>query len=147
MIKINRPRIYSKYEINSIVFYGTMLLLMPIVLVFTYVFDAFTNNYDVRIYLLILVGITVLFTIIGTIFLLIKRDKLKRMVKATYVQEFYYLVIISIFGILGLVVLYKYLGGSPEYIASILVLSILLFAYVLLNLGRKYFNLNYGRKK
>ncbi|MDY0010982.1 MAG: hypothetical protein RBR96_04535 [Candidatus Izemoplasmatales bacterium] len=147
MIKINRPRIYSKYEINSIVFYGTMLLLMPIVLVFTYVFDAFTNNYDVRIYLLILVGITVLFTIIGTIFLLIKRDKLKRMVKATYVQEFYYLVIISIFGILGLVVLYKYLGGSPEYIASILVLSLLLFAYVLLNLGRKYFNLNYGRKK
>lgn len=147
MIKINRPRIYSKYEINSIVFYGTMLLLMPIVLVFTYVFDTFTNNYDVRIYLLILVGITVLFTIIGTIFLLIKRDKLKRMVKATYVQEFYYLVIISIFGILGLVVLYKYLGGSPEYIASILVLSILLFAYVLLNLGRKYFNLNYGRKK
>lgn len=147
MIKINRPRIYSKYEINSIVFYGTMLLLMPIVLVFTYVFDAFTNNYEVRIYLLILVGITVLFTIIGTIFLLIKRDKLKRMVKATYVQEFYYLVIISIFGILGLVVLYKYLGGSPEYIASILVLSLLLFAYVLLNLGRKYFNLNYGRKK
>lgn len=147
MIKINRPRIYSKYEINSIVFYGTMLLLMPIVLVFTYVFDTFTNNYDVRIYLLILVGITVLFTIIGTIFLLIKRDKLKRMVKATYVQEFYYLVIISIFGILGLVVLYKYLGGSPEYIASILVLSLLLFAYVLLNLGRKYFNLNYGRKK
>jgi hypothetical protein len=49
MIKINRPRIYSKYEINSIVFYGTMLLLMPIVLVFTYVFDSFTNNYDVRI--------------------------------------------------------------------------------------------------
>ncbi len=96
---------------------------------------------------MILVGITVLFTIIGTIFLLIKRDKLKRMVKATYVQEFYYLVIISIFGILGLVVLYKYLGGSPEYIASILVLSLLLFAYVLLNLGRKYFNLNYGRKK
>ncbi len=147
MIKINRPRIYSKYEINSIVFYWTMLLLIPIVLVFTYVFDTFTNNYDVRIYLLILVGIAVLFTIIGTIFLLIKKDKLKRMVKATYVQEFYYLVIISIFGILGLVVLYKYLGGRPEYIASILVLSLLLFAYVLLNLGRKYFNLNYGRKK
>ncbi|MDD3711918.1 MAG: hypothetical protein PHZ28_00295 [Candidatus Izemoplasmatales bacterium] len=147
MIKINRPRIYSKYEINSIVFYWTMLLLMPIVLVFTYVFDTFTNNSDVRVYLLILVGVTVLITIIGTIFLLIKRDKLKRMVKATYVQEFYYLVIISIFGILGLVVLYKYLGGRPEYIASILVLSLLLFAYVLLNLGRKYFNLNYGRKK
>ncbi|HQN74537.1 MAG TPA: hypothetical protein PK160_00690 [Bacillota bacterium] len=147
MIKINRPRIYSKYEINSIVFYWTMLLLLPIVLVFTYVFDTFTNNYDVRFYLLILVSIAVLFTIIGTIFLLIKKDKLKRMVKANYVQEFYYLVIISIFGILGLVVLYKYLGGRPEYIAIILVLSLLLFAYVLLKLGRKYFNLDYGRKK
>ena len=147
MIKINRPRIYSKYEINSIVFYWTMLLLLPIVLVFTYVFDTFTDNYDVRFYLLILVSIAVLFTIIGTIFLLIKKDKLKRMVKANYVQEFYYLVIISIFGILGLVVLYKYLGGRPEYIAIILVLSLLLFAYVLLKLGRKYFNLDYGRKK
>jgi len=124
-----------------------MLLLLPIVLVFTYVFDTFTNNYDVRFYLLILVSIAVLFTIIGTIFLLIKKDKLKRMVKANYVQEFYYLVIISIFGILGLVVLYKYLGGRPEYIAIILVLSLLLFAYVLLKLGRKYFNLDYGRKK
>ncbi|MDD4000601.1 MAG: hypothetical protein PHX62_06890, partial [Bacilli bacterium] len=39
MIKKNRPRIYSKFEINLILFYTTMVFLTPLVLVFTYLFD------------------------------------------------------------------------------------------------------------
>ncbi|MGD9761320.1 MAG: hypothetical protein AB7U52_02655 [Candidatus Izemoplasmatales bacterium] len=146
MIKTVRPRIYSKFEINTIVFYGTILLFTPLVLVFTYVFGI-EQVFDIKIYILILVIVSGIIGIVGTIILFIKRDHLKRQVKATYISEFYYLVTISIFGILGFIVLYNYLGGSPQYIANIFILLLVVFVYILLTLGRKFFNLNYSRKK
>lgn len=146
MIKSNRPRIYSKFEINSILFYATMILFIPLVLVFTYVFNI-EYSVDVKIFLLFLLGTTILFSIIGVTIILLKRDKMKRHVKATYISEFYYLVTISTFGILGTIVLYNYLGGLEAYIPNIFVMLLALFVYILLRLGRKYFNLKYTKKK
>ncbi|MFA7076267.1 MAG: hypothetical protein WC152_06315 [Candidatus Izemoplasmatales bacterium] len=146
MIKSSRPKIYSKYEINSIVFYGTMFLFIPLVLVFTYVFDV-EYKFDMNIFYLILGITTATMTFIGTIILFIKRDYLKRQVRANYMSEFYYLVIISIFGILGFIVLYNYLGGSPKYLGNTFIMLLVVFIYILLSLGRKYFNVNYRRKK
>ncbi|MDD3129145.1 MAG: hypothetical protein PHW21_02135 [Candidatus Izemoplasmatales bacterium] len=145
MIKSNRPRIYSKYEINCIVFLYTMVLFVPLILVFTYVFNI-EYTFDLNILLLALLAIDVFITLIGVIFLRIKRDTLKRNVKINYQNEFYYLVIISVFGLLGFIVLYQYFFGITEYIPSIFVLLLVIFVYTLIKLGQKYFNLRYQRK-
>ena len=58
MIKSNRPKIYSKYEINYIVFLYTMVLFVPLTLVFTYVFNI-EYTFDLNILLLALLAIDV----------------------------------------------------------------------------------------
>jgi cytochrome bd-type quinol oxidase subunit 2 len=90
---------------------------------------------------------TLALTIIGSVWLLIKKDQLQRHVKATYMVEFYYLVAITVFGLLGIVVLFDYLGGNRQYIANILILLVAVFVYILLRLGRKFFNFDYRKKK
>ncbi|MDT8336489.1 MAG: hypothetical protein RQ856_01525 [Candidatus Izemoplasmatales bacterium] len=146
MIKKERPKIYTKFEIDAVTFYGTMILFIPLILVFTYVFDIETII-DTNLFLIILLIITAVITIIGTIILLIKKDSLKRQVEANYIYEFYYLVTIVVFGILGFVVLFDYLGGNRTYIANILILLVVIFVYILLKLGSKFFNFDYRKKK
>jgi hypothetical protein len=146
MIKKDRPRIYSKYEINSMLFYGTVILFTPLILVFTYVFNI-EKVIDPIIFLLIVLGVNLLIGILGTLFLFLKKDSLKRMVKSNYIYEFYFLVIISVFGILGMVVLFDYLGGNRQYIANILILVVVIFVYILLQLGRKFFKFDFKKRK
>jgi hypothetical protein len=146
MIKKERPKIYTKFEIDSVTFYATMILFIPLVLVFTYVFDIETII-DTNLFLIILSIITAVITIIGTTILLIKKDSLKRQVKTNYIYEFYYLVAIVVFGILGFVVLFDYLGGDRTYIANILILLVVIFVYILLKFGSKFFNFDYRKKK
>jgi hypothetical protein len=146
MIKKDRPRIYSKYEINSILFYGIVILFTPLILVFTYVFNI-EKVIDPIIFLLIVLGVNLLIGILGTLFLFLKKDSLKRMVKSNYIYEFYFLVIISVFGILGMVVLFDYLGGNRQYIANILILVVVIFVYILLQLGRKFFKFDFKKRK
>ena len=146
MIKNIRPRIYSKYEIRVILFYGTIILLIPLILVFTYVFNV-DQDLNLNLYFFVLGSINIVALIAGTLILFLNRDKYKRQVKATYSSEFYYLLITSIFGILGIIVLYNYLNGPIKYIGNLFVILIVIFAYLLLHLGRKYFNFNYRRKK
>jgi hypothetical protein len=146
MIKKDRPRIYSKYEINSILFYGTVILFTPLILVFTYVFNI-EKVIDPIIFLLIVLGVNLLIGILGTLLLFLKKDSLKRMVKSNYIYEFYFLVIISVFGILGMVVLFDYLGGNRQYIANILILVVVIFVYILLQLGRKFFKFDFKKRK
>ena len=146
MIKKNRPKIYSKYEINIVLFAATMLLFVPLILVFTYVFDI---NEVVRIslFLIILAASNLFFLITGGLFIYLNRDKLKRKVKANYLYEFYYLVAISVFGVLGFVVLFDYLGGNPQYVANFLIGLVVVFFYALIRVGRKFFRFDYRKKK
>ena len=146
MIKKDRPRIYSKYEINSILFYGIVILFTPLILVFTYVFNI-EKVIDPIIFLLIVLGANLVVALLGLLILFPKKDSLKRMVKPNYVFEFYFLVIISVFGILGMVVLFDYLGGNRQYIANILILIVVVFVYVLLQLGRKFFKFDFKKRK
>jgi nitrate reductase gamma subunit len=115
-------------------------------LVFTYVFNV-DQDLNLNLYFLVLGSINIVALIAGTLILFLNRDKYKRQVKATYSSEFYYLLITSIFGILGIIVLYNYLNGPIKYIGNLFVILIVIFAYLLLHLGRKYFNFNYRRKK
>lgn len=138
--------IYSTFEINSILFYGTMIMFIPIILVFTSIFDLDTIV-DINQFIFVCVLVNFGFMALGTLVLVLQKDHLKRIVKPTYQKEFIYLVILSIFGVLGFVVFYDYMGGNRDYIANVLVLVFALLVYFLIFLGRKFFKFDYMKKK
>ncbi|MFO7968622.1 MAG: hypothetical protein ACQERX_04890 [Bacillota bacterium] len=146
MIKKQKEKIYSNYEISSILFYWTMICFLPLILVFLYLFDI-DKVVDIRLFMLILLGVNFFFTILGTIILILKKDKLKRKIKAHYRYEFLYLLFISGFAILGSVVIFDYLDGNRAYIANILVIITAITLYLLSVLGKKYFKFDYMRRK
>jgi len=138
--------IYSTFEINSILFYGTMMMFIPIILVFTSIIDLDTIV-DINRFILICVFVNFGLMVVGTAVLIIEKDHMKRIVKPTYQKEFIYLVILSIFGVLGFVVFYDYMGGNRDYIANILVFIFAIMVYFLIFLGRKFFKFDYMKKK
>jgi hypothetical protein len=123
-----------------------MLLFTPLLLVFTYIFNI-ERVIDPFLFLYIVLAANVLITAVGILILNLNKDSLKRKVKPNYTYEFYFLTIISVFGILGIVVLFDYLGGNRQYIANILILIVVLFVYVLLQLGRRFFNFDFKKRK
>ncbi|MBU1145486.1 MAG: hypothetical protein KJ971_06505 [Firmicutes bacterium] len=146
MIVNKKAKIYSLYEISAILFYATMMMVMPIILVITYIFELDqTLNINTFIFWLIIFVFSL--TLIGTIVLILKKDYLKRQVKPGYRSEYYYLVVISTFGLLGFIVFYDYLGGNRDYIANILVVLFAIIVFILIVLGRKFFNFDYMKKK
>jgi hypothetical protein len=142
----NKAKIYSQFEINVITFYASMIMLLPGILVITYVFGldrAFNIDSFIR-WLLLLVAVA---TAIGTVWLAFRKDTLKRRVKPGYRNEYFYLVFITAIGVLGFCVLYDYAGGDRAYIANILVVLCTAIIYVLLRLGRQFFKFDYMKKK
>jgi len=146
MINKKRPTIYSRYEITSILYFATMVMFLPIVLVFTYIFDI-ELSLDVNKFIFITSMINLAFLILGGVGLYLRKNNLKRQVKASYLNEFVYLVVISMFGLLGFVVFYDYMNGDRAYIANILVVLFAALLYALIFLGRKFFNFDYMKKK
>jgi len=141
-----RALIYSKFEINSILLYATMIAFMPIILVFTYIFDI-DEHLDVNRFILLIEIINFVLMIVGSVALYLRKDHLKRQVSPTYRNEFIYLTALCAFGLLGFVVFYDYMGGDRAYIANILVFLFAILLYLLIFLGRKYFKFDYMRKK
>ncbi len=146
MISRRRQKIYSVFEIRMIIFYATMLLLFPNVLVITYIFDIAESVNIMRFMFWLLMSVIII-TGAGTAALFYQKDQLKRRVKASYRGEFIYLLFLSAFGLLGIAVLYDYLGGNRQYIANVLIVVVALMLYVLITLGRKYFKFAYMRKR
>ena len=146
MIKKQKEKIYSYYEISKILFYWTMVCFLPLILVFLYLFDI-DKAVEIKLFMLILLGVNLFITITGTIILLLKKDKLKRKIKAHYRSDFLYLLFISGFSILGSVVIFDYLEGNRAYIANILVVMTAIILYLLSVLGKKYFKFDYMRRK
>ena len=146
MIKRDKPKIYSQFEISIITFYASMIFFLPIVLVFTYLFeiDKALNINTFMFWVLIANAITM---VLGTLYLMIKKDYLKRSVKATYRLEFFYLLFLVVFGMLGFVVIYDYIGGDRAYIANIMIVIFSILAYLVIYFGRRYFKFDYMKKK
>lgn len=146
MIKKNRPKIYTQFEINSIVFYANMILFLPLILVVTYLFEIDKLlNINTFMFWTLIVNFAIL--VIGSIILALRRDLLKRKVKPIYRGEYYYLIFQFVFGILGFVVMYDYMGGNRAYIANILVVIFAGMVYLAIFLGKRYFNLDYIGKR
>ena len=146
MIKRNKPKIYAQYEIDIIVFYATMIFFLPIILVFTYLFEI-DKVLNINLFMFWTLIANSIVTVLGTIYLIIKKDYLKRKVKATYRIEFFYLLFIVVFGLLGFIVIYDYLGGDRAYIANILVLLFAILVFSIFYLGKRYFKFDYIKKK
>ncbi|MCF7924159.1 MAG: hypothetical protein K9L64_03505 [Candidatus Izimaplasma sp.] len=146
MINNQKEKIYSYYEIGGILFYWTMICFLPIILVFLYLFDI-DKSVDIKEFMLILLSVNFFLTIVGTVVLIVKKDKLKRRIKAHYRGEFLYLLFLSGFAILGSVVIFDYLQGNRAYIANILVVLTAVILYLLSVLGKKYFKFDYMRRK
>jgi hypothetical protein len=121
-------------------------MMLPIILVLTYAFEL-DKIFNINYFIIWLLGFVSLTTIGGTIWLLVKKDQLKRRVKPEYHNEYYYLMFITAFGVLGFCVLYDYAGGNRAYIANILVVLCAALIYLLLLLGRKFFKFDYMKKK
>jgi hypothetical protein len=141
-----KNKIYSQFEIAVINFYATTIWLLPMILVFTYAFEL-DRKLNIDRFILWLLGAVFLVTVVGTVWLLIRKDQLKRRVKPGYRNEFLYLIFITAFGVLGFCVLYDYAGGDRAYIANILVFLCAGLVYLLLILGRKFFKYDYLKKK
>jgi hypothetical protein len=146
MIKRERQKIYSQYEINVITFYATMIFFLPLILVFTYLFEV-DKYLNINSFMLSILIANMIIMVTGTIYLIFKKDRMKRRVKATYRSEYYYLLFLVTFGLLGFIVVYDYLGGDRTYIANILVVVFSILVYLVIYLGRRFYNFDYLRKK
>jgi nitrate reductase gamma subunit len=142
----NKTKIYSQFEINVILFYATMIMMLPCILVITYAVGL-DERLNINIFMLWLIGLVFVVMIAGTVILMIRKDHLKRRVKAGYRSEYLYLIFLTAFGVLGFCVLYDYAGGDRAYIANVLVLMCSGLIYLLLILGRKFFKFDYMKKK
>ncbi|HPQ62328.1 MAG TPA: hypothetical protein PLH02_05645, partial [Bacillota bacterium] len=94
-----KVRIYSEFAIRMIVFYATMILLLPIILVVTYLFPI-GGSFNNLVFMFWAAIAVLCLTGIGTGILFLKRDHLKRRVRPSYRNEFIYLMMISAFGLL-----------------------------------------------
>ncbi|XMB72542.1 hypothetical protein RJI07_01230 [Mycoplasmatota bacterium WC30] len=146
MIKSDKPKIYSQFEIIVLIFYSTVIFFMPIILVLTYLFEV-DKSLNINTFMLWTLFTDLLIMVVGTVFIVINKDKMKRKVKATYRGEFFYLIFLFAFGLLGFIVIYDYMGGNRAYIANILVILFSALLYLLIYLGRRYFKFDYMRKK
>jgi len=142
---MKRKKIYNRFQINLLVFYTLCFLLVPILLVISYIFDL--HNYtSVNNIILIADVIAAVVFAVGLLYIFITRDKFERKLKASYQKEFLILIIIVAFGVLGIGILFIYLGGSLFYVPHVII-PLILFAYLILFIvGQKYFNMNLLRR-
>lgn len=138
---MKRKKVYNLFQINLILFFSFSFLLVPIIVVLSYIFDLYlvasTNN-------IILVAdiITLIIFITGFAYLMIRRDHFERRLKPSYSRELLWLILISAFGVLGIGIIYLYLGGALFYVPHVIIPLFLLTYLILFIVGEKYFNVN-----
>lgn len=145
-MEIRRQKVYSKYEIGLIMFIWSMLGFIPIMLIISYMLDLHLTHNPKTIILLVL-AVNIFLGILVGLLIFFKRNKLKRQVKTHYRAEFIYIVFVSVFSLLGSVVLFDYLDGNRDYIANVLVFLAAILLVLLGFFGKKYFKLNYISRK
>ena len=142
---MKRKKIYNLFQINLILFYTLCFMLVPILLVVAYIFDL--HNYtSVNNIILIADIITIFIFIVGMLLIFLTRDQYERKLKPSYQKEFLALIIISAFGILGIGVLFMYLGGLLFYVPHVIIPLFLLSYLILYIVGEKFFNMNLLRR-
>ena len=138
---MKRKKVYNLFQINLILFYSFSVLLVPILIVIAYILDLHLLTSANKIILIAVIVSTIVF-IVGLTFILITRDHFQRRLKPSYLREFLWLIIIAAIGILGIGIIFIYLGGLEFYVPHIII-PLFLTTYLLLYVvGQKYFNIN-----
>lgn len=138
---MKRNKVYNLFQINLILFYSFSILLVPILIVFAYIFDLHLVTSANRIILVADIIAAIVF-IVGLTFILITQDKYRRRLKPSYSKEFLWLIIIAAIGILGIGIMFIYLGGLEFYVPHVIIPLFLLTYLLLYIVGQKYFNIN-----
>jgi len=138
---MKRKKVYNLFQINLIVFYSFCFMLVPILNIFAYTFDLHTIT-SVNNIILITDIIAIVVFVVGSIYIIFNKNQTQRRLKPSYQKEFVMLVVIFTFGILGIGILFVYIGGLLFYIPHV-VIPLFLAAYLILFIvGEKYFNVN-----
>ncbi len=142
---MKRKKIYNLFQINQIVFYSLCALLVPILLVISYIFDL--HNYtSVNNIFFVASTLTMITFVVGQTYLLLTKEQRRRKLKPSYQKEFLTLIVIVAFGVLGIAIMFIYLGGPMLYVPHVII-PLFLFAYLILFIvGQKYFNMNLLRR-
>lgn len=143
---MQHKRVYNVFQINLIGFYTICIMLIPIFAVVSYLFDFHLYTSTNSIFL---IGSFLLlaFFVAGLIYLLITREQYERKLKPSYQQEFTLIMGVSALGVLGLGIVFIYLGGPILYVPHVII-PIAIFVYSLLYLvGNRYFNISLLRRR
>lgn len=137
-----KKKVYNLFQINLIVFYIVSFLLVPVFIVGAYLFDLHLYT-STEYIVLIATSIALIFFISGLPYLLIRRDKLERVLKPSYRKEFLVVVVFSTLGILGFGIFYTYLGGQFFYVPHVIIPAAIVVFILDIFLGNKFFNVAY----
>lgn len=117
---MKRKRVFNRFQVNLIVFYVASVLMVPIFIVFAYMFDL--HNYTSTNKIVLIASIfTLIFYTGGLTLMLLTRDKYERKLKPSYPKEFMIVNVFSGFGIIGIGIFYTYLGGSFFYVPHVII--------------------------
>jgi len=142
---MKRKRVYSLFHIFLILFYSSSVMMVPMLIVLAYIFDLQLVT-SPTIIIAIAAVVTLIYFIVGLLFLIFKKEQLKRKLKPTYIKEFSTLFIINALGVLGIGVMFIYLGGPDQYVPHVII-PLFLGTYMLIFIaGDRFFNINLLRK-
>ncbi len=133
-------KVYSKWFISLIVMSVTLFYTIPLFYAATYTFDInrfFNDDNKFLIALLFFMGVAVIIFV----YLTLHYRKWKSFVLLQYRKEFAFLLVVSAFGFLGLVVMFVEFGGNPDYVMHLLIGLFILNYAMVSYLGRKFFNI------
>lgn len=142
---MNRKRVYSLFQIILILFISSSVLMIPMLVVIAYIFDLHLIT-STTIIIAVSAVVTLIYFFLGLLYILLKKEQLKRKLKPTYVREFSTLFIINALGVLGTGVLFIYLGGPEKYVPHVII-PLFLGSYLLIFIaGERFFNINLLKK-
>ena len=119
--------------------------MVPMLVVIAYIFDLHLLT-SIPIIIGVSASITVIYLIVGLLYIVLKKEQLKRRLKPTYIKEFSTLFIINALGVLGVAVLFIYLGGPDQYVPHVII-PLFLVSYLLIFIaGERFFNINFLKK-
>jgi len=138
---MKRKKVYNLFQINLIVFYSFSFMLVPILIVFAYIFDLHTIT-SVNNVILIADIIAMFVFVIGLIIIFLNKDHQQRRLKPSYQKEFVLLIVIFALGILGIGIIFVYVTNLLFYIPHVVIPLFLASYLILFIVGEKYFNVN-----
>lgn len=142
---MKRKRVYSLFQINLILFISSSIFMIPILVVIAYIFDLHLVT-STTVIIAFSAVVTLIYFFLGLLYLILKKEQLKRKLKPTYIKEFSTLFITNALGVLGVGVLFIYLGGPNQYVPHVII-PLFLGSYLLIFVaGERFFNINLLKK-